>query len=1327
MSPIAAGRSVVMILKPHWPIVLFLILGTLASLWASQIGLRSFAILVGGVAITGLLVAPLVLARRSPAAQTPLQEGTAIAMALLAKQFESVPDGILVVVGDPPRVSVNRNLAAMLQFPPVPGACEGGAELLSAVCARIGEPERLRADLARLAFDPATPIRREVRFADGGVYELSAGAMQQTAGAAQSLMSFFVFHDIADRVRIEHDLQVSNASLQMQIDASPSAILVVDHAGIVVSFNQRFTDLFHPDPPLRRGLAVDASRASFAQQVVDPDAYIARIRYLYAHPDESGIDEIVLSDGTVFERHSVALRATATGSLGRIWFFNDITAMRSSARRSQEERDFVTALLDSLPGYFVLIDAAGRLVRWNESLRLLNGLSDHEIMGSDPFANIVESDRTATIAKVREVIVEGFGELEFGINTTSRGVRDIRWHGRRITVDGLPQVLAVGIDVTELRAGEALTRRSEQRFRAIFESVSDGIIVQDAVTEVFIDVNPRQCEMLGYTREEFLLLTPDDVTGGTRTEAFADLAALRADAPEHGVAFEWLMRAKSGNEFWVEVVRQYVNFGGREVFLSTVRDISERRRASAALTYRDRILHALAMSTAQLVRTASFAASMPAFLASVAEELDVDRILVIQREGIDQQSFGAGRIYGWQRENVPQVDMRKLSAPLRDEAERAALATWLAPLYDGSLIVTQAASATGFVRQMMLEGSTRSSLLVPISVGGAYWGHFAIDDTRHDRDWNSVETDALSTFADLVGALLTRERTEALLQRSEEQFRTVSETVLDGIIMIGSDGRIRFWNPAAERIFGYSAAEADGKVIYDWLTAPRHRDDATHWIEALQSSDLEASRGQTIELTATRKDGVQIDVEFAINGMHVGEERYAVGIARDITERKRESIEIERMASHDMLTALPNRRLFIEALEFAIRRSRRSGQLFAVFSLDLDRFKDVNDTIGHPGGDRFLQSVAERLQATVREFDTVARFGGDEFAAIQMDIREPADAAVLAEKLVEALARPFSIDGNDIHSGTSIGIAVHGPDSTNAETMLAHADVALYRAKAVGRGTYRFYTDAMDAEVRARVTLDNELREGVAQEQFFLMYQPQVDVHGRIVGIEALARWRHPTRGVIEPVKFIPAAERSGLIITLGAWVFREACCQTRRWLDAGITAPRVAVNVSALQFKNPLELEKSIMTIVGEAGVPPNVLELELTESALMEASQDHNEVLRRLRGSGFRIAIDDFGNGYSSLDYLRRFPVDLIKIPQNFIADVGVTSEDAPIVRATIGLCRELGITVLAEGVETAHQFALLKEWGCQEIQGYYFARPLAADAVVALLRAGTIVPPG
>jgi diguanylate cyclase (GGDEF)-like protein/PAS domain S-box-containing protein len=1323
MSPAAAARSAVAIVRPHWPAAVFVAVGIIVSLWAAGIGAHAVVVVLAGTALTALLVTPIVRMRPRSTGATA-EHAAAIALTLLADQFESVPDGILVIIDDPLRVSVNRNLVRMLRLPADVAALDDAPALLAAVLARMRQPDRLQADMERLVRHPKTAIHREVEFADGSMFELNAGSMKQTTGVGYGLMRFFVFHDISARLRAERDVRRTSMLLQRQIDASPLGI-VVDHAGIVTSLNRHFMETFQFDPPLGVGTAVHPSLLAFARKVRHADEYVARICYIYDHPSEDAVDEIVTNDGRIIERHTVDLRGDAGESLGRIWFFSDITELRGAARIAQDERNFASALLDSLPGYFVLIDGGGRLVRWNESLRLLNGLSDEEIMGSDPFANIVEGDREATIAEVRQTIVEGFGELEFGIHTASRGIRAIRWHGRRIMVDGQAQVLAVGIDVTDIRAAEALLRVSEERFRLIFESVSDGIVVQDAATQAFLDVNPRECEMLGYTREEFLALAPLDVTGGSRAEAVARLRELRVTAPVWGRPFEWVFRDKRGRDFWCEVARQYANFGGRDVFLLTIRDVSERKAAAAEVTYRDRILHALALSTAELVRAPSFAVSMPSLLEAVAQELDVDRILVIQRRALDAPSTDASVIFGWQRANVPQVDIATIAAQLPDPADRRALEAWLAPLLVGSPVITQAAGASGLVRRMMLAGQTLSSLLVPIFVGGAYWGHFAVDATERVREWTPVEIDALTTFADLVGALVTRQRTEASLQRSEEQFRAVSESVLDAIIMVGMDGRIRFWNPSAERIFGYSAVEADGQSLGDCLTPHRSGDEAKRGMADFIAIGTGPLLGRTLEFPATRKDGVEIEIELTINAMNVGADRYVVGVARDITERKRERVEIEKMASHDALTGLPNRRLFIEALDAAIRRASRSGQLFAVLSLDMDRFKDVNDTIGHPAGDRLLQQVAERLSASVRDIDTVARFGGDEFAAIQMDIRDPADAAVLAQKLVRLLDEPFVVDGNQIHSGTSIGIAVHGPDSPDGEALLAHADVALYRAKADGRGTYRFYNGTMDADVRARVTLDHELRAGIALNQFFLLYQPQVDVEGRIVGVEALVRWHHPTRGVVQPAAFIPAAERSGLINPLGTWIFRAACRQTASWIAAGTPIPRLSVNLSALQFKAPLELEKSITAITADLDVAANRIELELTASALMEASQQHNDVLMRLRVFGFRIAIDDFGNGYSSLDYLRRFPVDRIKIPQNFIDDLGVLSEDAPIVRAIIGLARELDITVLAKGVENVRQFELLRAWGCQEMQGFYFAKPLPPDEIAALLRSGTIAP--
>jgi diguanylate cyclase (GGDEF)-like protein len=460
---------------------------------------------------------------------------------------------------------------------------------------------------------------------------------------------------------------------------------------------------------------------------------------------------------------------------------------------------------------------------------------------------------------------------------------------------------------------------------------------------------------------------------------------------------------------------------------------------------------------------------------------------------------------------------------------------------------------------------------------------------------------------------------------------------------------------------------------------------------------------------------------------------------------------LNQMARHDGLTGLANRRVIVESLDRALARAHRGANSFALLYIDLDHFKDVNDTLGHPVGDLLLQMVAERLRASVREGDTVARFGGDEFAIILTDIREPADVALvskrilgsinqptcfqqvvadvagdIADKVVRAIAEPMTVEGRQIRSGATVGITIFGPDVLDAETMLSRADLALYRAKSEGRGTYRFFTEAMDTEVRARVHLDRELREAITPGQLFLMYQPQVDIDtNRIVGLEALVRWHHPTRGVVGPGRFIPDAEKSGLIVPLGHWVMHEACRQSRQWLDAGIAPPLIAVNLSGVQFKSPQVLEGDIAAITAEFELPTSMLELELTESVLLETSRDSNGMLLRLRKAGHRIAIDDFGSGYSSLDYLRRYPVERIKIAQSFVSEIGTNSGSNAIVRAALGLARELDIEVVVEGVETVEQLELLRGWGCRIVQGHYFARPLRAADVTDLLRIGKINP--
>jgi diguanylate cyclase (GGDEF)-like protein/PAS domain S-box-containing protein len=564
---------------------------------------------------------------------------------------------------------------------------------------------------------------------------------------------------------------------------------------------------------------------------------------------------------------------------------------------------------------------------------------------------------------------------------------------------------------------------------------------------------------------------------------------------------------------------------------------------------------------------------------------------------------------------------------------------------------------------------------------------------------------------------------EEKLQFANTLLRTEMDASPDGILVVDANARIISFNRRFADMWnipvGVLEEQDDAPVLQAVTAAVVNPTQFVERVLYLYAHPEEEARDEIQTL-----DGRSIDRHSEVLRTPAGEHLGRVWFFRDVTERKLAEAQILRLARSDALTGLANRLVFMEEVQNAIAGVKRGDMPFAVLYLDLDQFKDVNDTLGHPVGDDLIKAVAGRLLSNVRVGDIVARFGGDEFAVLLRGIREPADAAAVADALAGAMREPFVIQEYDIRSGVSIGVAMFGPDEPTPATMLSRADIALYQAKTDRIGGYRFHTEAMDGEIRTRVTLGSELREGIASGQLFLVYQPQVELEtGRVSGLEALVRWRHPTRGVLGPNQFIPIAEKSGLIATLGHWVMREACRQTKAWAAAGHAPEVIAVNLSGVQFKRAFELEREIAVILAETGLPARQLELELTETVLMEASREHSDVLDRLREKGVRLAIDDFGVGYSSLDYLRRFPADRIKIAQPFVAQIATEAGSAAIVKATIGLARELGIMVIAEGVETFAQLDLLRAWGCREGQGYYMARPLAVEDVTPLLKRGRI----
>jgi diguanylate cyclase (GGDEF)-like protein len=445
--------------------------------------------------------------------------------------------------------------------------------------------------------------------------------------------------------------------------------------------------------------------------------------------------------------------------------------------------------------------------------------------------------------------------------------------------------------------------------------------------------------------------------------------------------------------------------------------------------------------------------------------------------------------------------------------------------------------------------------------------------------------------------------------------------------------------------------------------------------------------------------------------------RYALQLVR--ANRK-----VFDLAQMDALTSLANRRAFVERLNLAFAACRRGATPFAVLYFDLDHFKDINDALGHPIGDALLRQVADRVRSAIRTCDVVARFGGDEFAVLQSDVADVTAASTLAAKIGESLAAPFFIEGNEIHITVSIGIALYTSVVAGPDAMMIQADLALYRAKEEGRNCFRFHSEALDRQVQDRVAIADELRGAIDRGELELYYQPQVELKsGKIVGLEALLRWNHPKRGRVSPSVFIPVAERTGQIVALGQWVLERACRQQRLWLDQGIAPELVAVNFSALQFKASNDLESEIAASLSKWDIAPEMIEIELTESVLMEVTQQHSDRFQRLRKLGVGIAIDDFGTGYSSLNYLTTYPVNRLKIAQELVVGADTDSRSATVVRAAIRLAHELGIGIIAEGVETEGQAKFLRSAGCEHGQGYYFSRPVNAAHATELLRTGKI----
>lgn len=582
----------------------------------------------------------------------------------------------------------------------------------------------------------------------------------------------------------------------------------------------------------------------------------------------------------------------------------------------------------------------------------------------------------------------------------------------------------------------------------------------------------------------------------------------------------------------------------------------------------------------------------------------------------------------------------------------------------------------------------------------------------------------LGAFAWFTWGLL---RSRGRLRREKRHLQTITDTIGDGLYVLNEQGRIERVNPTFGKLLGYRPEEVVGHIGHELF---HMRGDGAPFQDSADCpicSAMGRGEGYVGEELFRRKDGTLMNVEVSCQPICSGNEATGVVAAfRDISKRKESDERIRYLAEYDTLTNLPNRTLFLDRLRQAIIGARREEEIFAILFLDIDLFKSINDSLGHPVGDRLLQEMARRLVECVRASDTVSRQGGDEFIIILRQIREAADPAQIARKILAAMSEPFFIDNQELRVSGSIGIALYPADGENEAALIKNADAAMYHAKKLGRNNYQFFTADLNVRARQRLEMENSLRLALDRREFLLHYQPQVELEsGRIIGVEALLRWQHPEQGLVPPGEFIPLAEECGLIVPIGEWVLREVCRQNKAWQDEGAAKLPVAVNLSPIQFRQH-NLEEVIRQALTESGLAPEYLEIEITESLLMSAENQTIALLYRLKNLGLSVAIDDFGTGYSSLSYLKLFPIDKLKVDRSFVRDVSSDPDDAAIISAIIAMAHRLRLQVLAEGVETIDQRNFLMLEGCNEAQGFHYSRPLPAEQMKTLLLKGHPLPP-
>ena len=842
-----------------------------------------------------------------------------------------------------------------------------------------------------------------------------------------------------------------------------------------------------------------------------------------------------------------------------------------------------------------------------------------------------------------------------------------------------------------------------ERLTNLIAAAPMAIIALDPEERV-TEWNPAAERMFGWRRDEVLGLPPPIMV---REDAHTCPTVNQRQAITH---VDTARRHKDGVVLPVRIAGAPLRDSSGQLsgLLGIFEDLSDIDRAQKKARRRDAMLEAVNRGARLLLQAKHWSSAMPELLRALGEAAEVDRAFLVANHLAPDGMLLSSLQEAWCREGIP---------PLKGRPEGqdvpygpTGLGRWVETLGRGDVLQGDVEDFPEVERGLLAALGIVSTLLMPIRVDDDWWGFIGFDTCHARREWGLEEMRLLRITAKGLSAAIRRERFEERLRQSALVF---AQTV-DSVIIADTESRILDVNPAFTEITGYSREEAIGRKP-SLIRSERHDHNfyRAMWAVLLREG---LWRG---EIWNRRKSGELFPGQLTIRGVvgPAGKPTHYVGVLTDLTAIRETQDRLEYLAHHDTLTDLPNQRLFAMQLEQAIKRAASADARLALLLINIDRFKDINDSLGHPAGDVLLQQFVGRLVASQGEEVPVARHGGDGFLALVEYLNDAQPAAVAAQNLLDTLAQPFRIMGHDVFIGVSIGISLYPADDEGAEALLRNAEVAMYRAKELGRGRYQFYTNDLTERARERLSLAAQLRRAMAERQLLLYFQPQLDLKtDRVVGAEALLRWKHPEYGMVSPAKFIPLAEELGLIIPIGDWVLRTACRTARAWCAGDSGFRRIAVNVAGPQLTP--QFVETVGRVLAETGLPPACLELEVTESFIMGHAEGAIGLLHDLKALGVEIAIDDFGTGYSSLSYLKHLPIDKLKIDQSFVRGIP-NPDDEAIARAVIGLAKSLRLQVIAEGVETTVQRDFLKAEDCDEGQGYLYSKPIPGEEFEKLLK--------